>query len=106
MREDVIKRAIRELRERRVVIEQAIQLVEAVASGQPKRGRPPKILAGLVSREKGIKKLAEKAGNSDIVVSGVVLRLDCNLSRVAAVPAVKLRYQMAGYTQTPVPRVL
>ena len=45
MNEDVIMRAIRELRERRVVIEQAIQLVEAVASGQPKRGRPPKILA-------------------------------------------------------------
>ena len=45
MNEDIITQAIRELRERRAVIEQVIQVVEAVASDKPKRGRPPKILA-------------------------------------------------------------
>jgi len=45
MNEDIIMQAIRELREQRVVIDEAIQVVESVASDQPKRGCPPKIIA-------------------------------------------------------------
>ena len=66
MKEDVIMRAIRELRERRAVIEQEIQLVEAVASGQPKRGRPPKILADWYRAKSESKNQLEKRG---IVIS-------------------------------------
>ncbi len=45
MNEDIIMQAIRVLREQRVVLDQAIQAVESVAGDQPKRGRPPKIIA-------------------------------------------------------------
>ena len=61
MDEKILRKAIAELRKQKAHLDQAIDMLEVLASGKPRRGRPPKLLSeDARAQREGVKKAAAK----------------------------------------------